>query len=240
LVQLRKDDILGIRQRLACHQIILDHQSLFENYVRHCRAVVDLVIEHLNTNLQLSYGTLAGLHRIDQPSGDHVRFTQSPPQPFDEERFRRAEHTDFGSLTVLFNWISGLQIRTPDTNEWVYVKPVPGSCIVNLGDALVTFTGGILRSNVHRVVPPVGEQASLTRNSLVFFTRPEDAVVMKRIKGGIIDLQPESNEQDSEMTAEEWIFKRGTGQLPGVFTSKGFEPAKFTLAPPKDLPAIKA
>ena len=237
--KLRKDDILGIRPRLACHQIILDHQALFESYVRHCRAVVDILLEHLNTNLQLPPGTLANLHRITERSGDHVRFTQSPPQPWNEQLARKAEHTDFGSLTILFNWVGGLQIRTPDTHEWVYVKPVPGSCIVNLGDAMVTFTAGILRSNIHRVVPPPGVQASLTRNSLVFFTRPEDAVSMKRLTGGLIDAQPPSDKPGEEMTAEEWILKRGTGQMPGVFTAKGFEPAQFVLTPPSQ-PAVVA
>lgn len=37
---------------------------------------------------------------------------------------------------------------------------------------LAVYTGGILHSNVHRVVPPPGEQANFTRWSLVFFLRP--------------------------------------------------------------------
>lgn len=59
-----------------------------------------------------------------------------------------------------------------------------------MGDAMVKFTAGILRSNVHRVVPPLGEQANLTRNSLVYFSRPEDSVVLKQLRGwgGGVDL----------------------------------------------------
>ncbi|ORY25527.1 hypothetical protein BCR39DRAFT_471285 [Naematelia encephala] len=220
---LRKDDILGQCERLACHPMILEHQELFEKYAIHCRAAIDCLLEHLNTHLELPPGTLAKLHRIHERSGDHVRFTQSPPQPWDDERAARAAHTDFGSITILFNWLGGLQIRTADTNKWVYVRPVPGSCIVNLGDAMVKFTGGILRSNIHRVVPAPGEQAGLTRNSLVFFSRPEDAVVLKRLKGGIIDAQPAPEVPEEEMTSDEWIMKKGTGQLPGIYTAKGFE-----------------
>ncbi|WRT66805.1 uncharacterized protein IL334_003768 [Kwoniella shivajii] len=238
---LRKDDILGQCERLACHPMILDNQALFEDYVRHCRAAVNILLEHLNTHLELPAGTLANLHRINERSGDHVRFTQNQPHAFDEERARRAEHTDFGSLTVLFNWLGGLQIRTPDTNEWVYVRPIPGSCIVNLGDAMVKFTAGILRSNIHRVVPAPSTQAHLTRNSLVFFTRPEDAVILKRLQGGIIDAQPQSSEPEAEMTSHDWIMKRGTGQLPGIFTSKGFEERVYDapshIAPSRSIPA---
>lgn len=203
--------------------MILQQQKLFESYTLHCRAVIDCMLEHLNTHLELPAGTLAKLHRIYERSGDHVRFVQAPPSEYDETRAQSAEHTDFGSVTVLFNWLGGLQIRLPDSKEWVYVKPVPGSCIVNLGDALVKFTAGLLRSNIHRVVPPTGKQEGLNRNSLVFFSRPEDSVVLKRLKGGIIDAQPAQEITEPEMTAHEWIMAKGTGKLPGVYTKTGFE-----------------
>lgn len=202
----------------------MSQTDLFASYIQHCRGVIDLLLEQLNTRLELPAGTLANMHRLDQPSGDHIRFTRNPAQEFDENTAKRGEHTDFGTLTILFNWLGGLQIRHPTSNEWVYVKPVPGSPVINLGDAMVTFTAGILRSNIHRVVPPPGEQAALARSSLVYFTRPEDDIIMKRIEGGIIDAQPATEGGGEEMTAQEWWMKRGTGKLPGIFTKKGFEP----------------
>lgn len=203
--------------------MVMGNTPLFANYINHCRQVIDLLLEELNAHLQLPPGTLANMHRLSAPSGDHIRFTRNPPQKFDETVAKRGEHTDFGSLTILFNWLGGLQIRHPETDEWVYVRPIPGSPVINLGDAMVTFTAGILRSNIHRVVPPPGEQATLARSSLVYFTRPEDDVIMRRLKGGIIDQQPEGPKSE-EMTAQEWWMKRGTGKLPGIFTKKGFEP----------------
>jgi len=171
--------------------------------------------------MQLPLGTLASLHRISERSGDHVRFNQTAAQPFNEEAARQGEHTDFGTLTILFNWLGGLQIRLPETGEWVYVKPVPGSAVVNLGDALVKFTAGLLRSNVHRVVPCPGPQAGLTRNSLVYFSRPEDAVVLRRLKGGLIDAQPQPEQSEPEMTSQEWILRRSVGDLKGAYTHTG-------------------
>ena len=221
--QIRKDDILGNRERLPCHPLILENNALFKSYTLHCRTVLDCLLEHLNTHLELPTGTLANLHRLSERSGDHVRLTMAPPGPFDEQRARKAEHSDFGSLTLLFNWLGGLQIRLPDTTKWVSVRPVPGSCIINIGDSLVVFTAGILRSNIHRVVPPLGEQAKMYRSSLVFFTRPEDNVEIKRIKGGIIDAQPVQENVELGMTAHEWVMARGTGKLPLIFTRKGFE-----------------
>ena len=75
---------------------------------------------------------------------------------------KRAEHTDFGSFTILFNWLGGLQLLLPQPEKWVWVRPVPGSAIVNLGDAMCKSTSGILKSNTHRVVPASGAQANLS------------------------------------------------------------------------------
>ena len=33
-----------------------------------------------------------------------------------------------------------------------YEQPIPGHAICNIGDAMTIFSGGILRSNLHRVV----------------------------------------------------------------------------------------
>jgi len=97
--------------------------------------------------------------------------------------------------------------------------------VVNLGDALVKFTAGLLRSNVHRVVPAPAPQDGITRHSLVYFSRPEDAVVLRRLRGGLIDAQPPTAESESEeMTSSEWILRRSVGDLKGVYThTKGLE-----------------
>ena len=58
-----------------------------------------------------------------------------------------------------------------------------GHCICNLGDAMVKFTAGILRSNMHRVINPPGAQSDCTRMSVVYFSRPEDQVILKILEG---------------------------------------------------------
>ncbi|KAK5683915.1 hypothetical protein LTS10_003778 [Elasticomyces elasticus] len=222
-MKMRKDDFVGNCDALPHPNLIKDNWPLLHSYVRHCRSVIDLMITHLEVHLQLPIGTLASLHRINERSGDHIRFNQRAVQPYSEGDAKEGEHTDFGTLTILFNWLGGLQIRHPETDEWIYVKPVPGHAIVNLGDSLVKFTAGILRSNVHRVVVPPAPQDQIARNSLVYFSRPEDVVVLRRLKGGLIDEQPRSDVPELEMTSQEWIQRRSLGDLKGVYTHKGLE-----------------
>lgn len=69
---------------------------------------------------------------------------------------------------------------------------------------MVKFTNGLLRSNIHRVVSPPGEQAKETRYSLVYFSRPEDEVILRRLEGS--DIIPELGGHDEEaMNSKEWI-----------------------------------
>lgn len=183
----------------------------------------------INDSLGLEPGTLAGMHRLTAESGDHVRFIKAPPQPKGYTGMTAPAHTDFGSLTILFNWLGGLQVVLPGQNkEWVWVRPQPGCAIVNLGDAMVKFSGGLLRSNIHRTVAPPGAQADHPRYSLVYFSRPEDSVVLRRLKGGVIDQQPISDQPEEEYTSLEWILKRGTANHAAQWKPENWEKSRGT------------
>ena len=133
------------------------------------------------------------------------------------------EHTDFGSVTVLFNRLGGLQVLLPgEEGEWLYVRPLEGHAIVNLGDAMVRFTGGLLRSNIHRVVAPPGEQAGETRYSLVYFARPEDDVVLKRLESSVIPLLAEGEEEE-DINAMDWVNRRALKKRVGFFEEEEWE-----------------
>jgi isopenicillin N synthase-like dioxygenase len=111
------------------------------------------------------------------------------------------EHTDFGSITVLFNQLGGLQVLSPNSHEWRYVKPEPGCAIINLGDAIVKLVGERLYSGVHRVVGPPGEQARSPRHSVVYFARPNGDVRLGSLFGS-------EEERANAPTADEWIAHR--------------------------------
>ncbi|KZO95047.1 putative oxidoreductase [Calocera viscosa TUFC12733] len=205
---LKKDDIVGNTEPLDRPQLISDNIDLFRSYATNAQSIISVMLGHFNDQLGLPEGTLQNLHRLHAESGDHVRFLTAPPLP-DRRGINAGAHTDFGSLTILFNWLGGLQVQLPGRTDWTYVRPVPGCAIVNLGDAMVKFSAGLLRSNLHQVVNPPGAQANERRYSLVYFSRPEDTVPLQRLKGGLIDLQPQSDVPEEGLTSKEWILKRG-------------------------------
>lgn len=209
-LQIPKDDFLGISEKPFAHpQVLHDHNNLITSYTRNSHALVTTILEHLNTHLHLPAGKLQSLHRLTAPAGDQIRLIKAPPQPPSDLKTALGKHTDFGSITILFNRLGGLQILPPPSlvpsgqePEWTYVKPLRGHCIVNMGDAMVKFTNGLLRSNVHRVVSPPGEQGGETRWSVVYFSRPEDEVVLKRLESEVI---PGLREVEQEISAKDWI-----------------------------------
>lgn len=100
--------------------------------------------------------------------------------------------------------------------NWAYVRPLPGHAIINLGDAMVKFSAGILRSNIHRVVSPPGVQGDETRYSLVYFSRPEDEVVLKPLRESeMIASRCGEGEEGEAIRSKEWILRRALGRRMG-------------------------
>jgi isopenicillin N synthase-like dioxygenase len=218
-LQVSKDDILGLSEPLPAPGLLDAHRDLLNSFIKNSHALVSLLLSLLNHQLGLPHGQLSSLHRLASVSGDQVRWVHAPPQPRDDRRTALGQHTDFGSVTVLFNRLGGLQVLPPSSSEWSYVKPLRGHAVINLGDAIVKFSAGILRSNIHRVVNPPGQQADHTRMSLVYFARPADNVILKALHGST--LIDERRRQDPErldeegITSKEWILRRALGRRQG-------------------------
>ncbi|KAN0140119.1 Clavaminate synthase-like protein [Lactarius tabidus] len=189
--------------------------SAVRPFVRKSMEVNQTLMDILNDRLGLPQGCLAKLHTPEEHSGSEARCIKKTPTSAPEPPDRAAigAHTDFGSLSFLHNWLGGLQVLPPGTDEWKYVKPMPGHAICNLGDAMAIFSAGILRSNLHRVVPPPKAQASYDRWSLVFFTRPGHSVVLEpRTKESTLIAEAEAGAPEGRYatgaTAGEWFRRR--------------------------------
>ena len=193
-------------------------ESTIKPFVKKSLDVNNTALAVFEKKLGLPTGALLALHPLDEPSGSETRCIKNPPKRGDavdtqaaKEKAAIGAHTDFGSLSFLHNRLGGLQVLPPGTPDWQYVRPIPGHAICNVGDALTLFSGGILRSNLHRVVPPPGAQAAYPRWSLVFFTRPGNSVHLRAltdeselINANVSRLSPEERTKyDPNTTANE-------------------------------------
>ncbi|KZT66970.1 Clavaminate synthase-like protein [Daedalea quercina L-15889] len=194
-------------------------ENTIRPFIQKSLEVNNTLLEIFNDRLGLPKGTLTNKHLLEEPSGSESRCIKNPPKPaVTEPKAAIGAHTDFGSLSFLHNRLGGLQVMVPGTETWQYVKPIPGHAICNLGDAMSIFSGGILRSNLHRVVPPPGAQSHYERWSLVFFTRPgysqrlEALAEESPMVGEAVSKVNDKSIYFSGQTSQEWFYRRVKNQ----------------------------
>lgn len=210
--------------------LVQSHLATFTSFTKHGQRIVAAVSSAIAAQLGLPPGTFTSLQEPTRPSGTVVRLIKAFASPASEDlRTSMIHHTDFGTITLLANVLGGLQILAPgrfaaDESAWLWVRPRPGCLVVNLGDAMVQWTGGLLRSNVHRIKYAPGAQRFHDRLSLALLVRPERNASMKRLIGG-----EEEKDEGSELTAWEWEVKKTMSYALGnaVVQSKGGKPLKM-------------
>lgn len=120
-----------------------------------------------------------------RPSGTILRFLRYPPRSqlhqttdraADDDDVRAGAHSDYGSLTLLFRLRgqAGLEVLSKE-GDWCPVPVVPPGTeadpappvLLNIGDLLSYWTGGLLRSTVHRVVFSPSSSSSSSSSSVV-------------------------------------------------------------------------
>ncbi|KAJ9154724.1 Clavaminate synthase-like protein [Pleurostoma richardsiae] len=86
---------------------------------------------------------------------------------------RAGEHSDYGSITLLFqDSAGGLQVKSP-SGEFVDATPIENTCVVNAGDLLARWSNDTIKSTIHRVVePPRKTDVHPARYSIAYFCNP--------------------------------------------------------------------
>ncbi|GAA6021803.1 hypothetical protein JCM10207_002067 [Rhodosporidiobolus poonsookiae] len=168
-----EEDIPGFKDtmnrfHLACHTLHLRIMSLLA----------------LSLDLPLSYFT-------PQISGRNhcLRLLHYPPAPRKGSNSRLGAHTDFGTVTLLWqDETGGLEIEGPE-GDWVPVTPKKDSFVINLGDVLSRWSNDRLKSTVHRAVLPRLQEGddpeglTRTRRSVAYFCNPDPDALISCIPG---------------------------------------------------------
>ncbi|KAJ7998395.1 hypothetical protein DPEC_G00222250 [Dallia pectoralis] len=94
-----------------------------------------------------------------------------------EDQLRCGEHSDYGSITLVFqSQEGGLQVQTR-SGKFISAPSIPETVLINVADLMQRWTGDVFLSVIHRVLlPPAGDTS--TRQSLAFFVQPDDEVII--------------------------------------------------------------
>lgn len=145
-------------------------------------------------------------------------------QSADSDSKRLNPHTDFGTLTMVFqDSVGGLEVH--DGERFRPVPPIPGAMVVNVGDMLEQQSNGRWKSALHRVVAPgqlmkpggadqtqegeAGVQVT-DRYSLVYFGVPNPDQAIETAPGCEKPgkWKPNMDGAWGRLSAREWIQKR--------------------------------
>lgn len=157
-------------------------------------------------------------------SGTTFRLLHYPGQKAlnPEAVIRAGAHTDYGSMTLLFQQENqeGLEIYSPVSKKWEPVPYVPvksafpgmaAPIVVNIADQLSYWTGGLLKSTIHRVkFPPKVQQTGQDRYSIVFFGHPNDETLLEPVPSDIVRAIEGrgANKAEKAITAKAHLDKR--------------------------------
>jgi isopenicillin N synthase-like dioxygenase len=101
----------------------------------------------------------------------HYPSLQTPPK---SGQVRAGEHSDYGSITLLFqDDVGGLEVQTASGN-WIAAPAIPDTVVVNTGDLMQRWTNDIFCSTKHRVMIPSDNKVNESRYSMAFFCHPND------------------------------------------------------------------
>lgn len=84
------------------------------------------------------------------------------------------QHTDSGTLTLIFCDQWGIHAELADANKWAFTAPMPGCALINVADSLQRLSSDRLRSPRHRVTQPA--DGFEKRYFVAYLLRPEHAL----------------------------------------------------------------
>ncbi|EPQ63970.1 hypothetical protein BGT96224_A20706 [Blumeria graminis f. sp. tritici 96224] len=230
----------------------LGHEHEIEQFQQYCYNLVLKILSLLATGLEIQAENggsdwLVSRHRIVGTGSSILRLLHYPPiTPGSDYRdgidIRAGAHTDYGSITLLFQrpGQAGLEILWTQTkldeegNEetrstWEPVSIFPrgtesdpsSPILINIGDLLSYWTNNLFKSTIHRVViPQNGVRDGEDRYSIAYFGHPIDSTVLEPIpshkiptsRGALIDDQIGVR----AMTAGEHLIKRLRASYLGI------------------------
>ena len=106
------------------------------------------------------------------------------------DQLRVSEHTDYGSLTLLYqrDAVAGLEVCLDDI--WTPVQAMPDAFVVNIGDLMARWTNDRWVSTLHRVQVPPLERRVERRISFPFFCQPNYDTVIEAFPSCVDDGHP--------------------------------------------------
>ncbi|KXT16966.1 hypothetical protein AC579_7395 [Pseudocercospora musae] len=149
-----------------------------------CNEAAQEILRAIAVGLELEDSEFLIKHHTGH--NNQLRLLHYPPIPAEDleqgKAARISAHTDWGSITMLFqDDCGGLEVEDKD-GKFVPATPIKGACVMNVGDLLMRWSNDKLKSTLHRVTLPQlsdsydtssGKRMTKARYSIPYFVSPD-------------------------------------------------------------------
>ncbi len=177
-----------------------EFQGIVERYFQTMRGVAGTLLQAFALALGLPEDWFAD--KIDEPVAI-LRLLHYPPQQgfIREKTLGCGAHSDYGCMTILAqDHNGGLQLQN-SADEWIDAPPIPGTFVVNIGDAMARWTNDLFAATQHRVINTSGAE----RYSIPFFFEPNYDTVIDCLPSCVT---PDRPARFGAVTAGEYLWSR--------------------------------
>jgi isopenicillin N synthase-like dioxygenase len=108
-----------------------------------------------------------------------LRILHYPPVDGTEHHDKRSYGHKDPNLITLIPAPTGPGLQVFHSKQWLNIEMQPGDVFVNIGDMLEIISDGYVKSTLHQVIMPEGEQSKVARYSTPFFVYPHPEVVLR-------------------------------------------------------------
>ena len=157
-------------------------------FFERCKQLHALIMKGIAIGLKLGPDHFVDFVKQGDNTLRLLHYPAVPAGAFANGRVRAGLHSDFGSITLLFqDSRGGLQVERK-SGEFMDVTPIEGTIVMNAGDLLSRWTNGSIRSTRHRVVEPPLKipkdgQGYPPRYSVAYFCNPDFDKTIEALPG---------------------------------------------------------
>lgn len=167
----------------------VEFKEVMLEFFERCKQLHAVVMKGIALALKLDPDFFADFVKQGDNTLRLLHYPAVPATAFANGRVRAGLHSDYGSITFLFqDSRGGLQVEKSD-GGFVDVTPIEGTIVMNAGDLLSRWSNGVIRSTRHRVVEPplkmaTGEEKGYPpRYSIAYFCNPDFDKTIEALPG---------------------------------------------------------
>ncbi|KAL9024016.1 MAG: hypothetical protein Q9196_006823 [Gyalolechia fulgens] len=166
----------------------VEFKQVMTDFFDRCKQLHAIVMKGIALAMKLEPDFFADYVKQGDNTLRLLHYPAVSAQAFTSGRVRAGLHSDYGSITLLFqDSRGGLQVERPD-GGFIDVTPIEGTIIMNAGDLLSRWSNGLIQSTRHRVVEPPLKLSSdgqpyPPRYSVAYFCNPDFDKTIEALPG---------------------------------------------------------